>query len=144
LGGAAVVHAAAGDERLKAIVVQSSYSSLPLVIEESFEKYSVLPRWPFAPLIIGLAEFRLGMKIDQVDSARDLATMSTRPVLIIHSADDPLFPPHHAQALFAAANEPKELLTVAGVGHVNPIFGDEAGYKARLLDFFERAFRRDP
>lgn len=140
LGGAAVVHAAASEPRLQAIVVQSSYRSLPLVIEESFEKYSVLPRWPFAPLIIGLAEFRLGMHIDQVDSARDLAEMPPRPVLIIHSADDPLFPPHHARALFAAAAEPKALLTVAGVGHVNPIFGDEATYRARLLDFFERAF----
>ncbi|MBN1937706.1 MAG: alpha/beta fold hydrolase [Anaerolineae bacterium] len=139
LGGAAAVRAAAGDERIAALIVQSSYSSLRLAVEESFERFTLAPRWP---LIIALAEARTGFKIEQVDSARDLAAMSPRPVLIIHSLDDTLFPPHHAEQMYAAAHEPKEIWLVSGLPHVNPISGHEEEYAARMLAFFEMAFER--
>ncbi len=140
LGAAAVVRAAAADKRLQALVVQSSYSSLPQAVEETFNNYAILPKRPFGPLIIALSEYRLGMDISQVDSARDLASMPSRPVLIIHSAGDTLFQPHHAQILYDSARGPKTLLLVEGVGHANPIFGNEAGYIASILDFFGKAF----
>lgn len=141
LGGAAMVRAAATDPRLQALVIQSSYSSLAQVIDESFNKFAVLPKWPFAPLVIAMAEFRTGVDAEQINSVHDLATMPARPVFIIHSADDDLFPSRYAQEMYAAARGPKELWIIdqAG-GHVNPIAGHEAEYKERLLNFFESAF----
>jgi fermentation-respiration switch protein FrsA (DUF1100 family) len=88
-----------------------------------------------------LAEYRTGVKIASVDSAGDLATMSPRPVLIIHGLADTLFRPSHAQKIYDLAQEPKELWWVEGVGHINPIEGHEAEYQERLLKFFEQAFR---
>jgi fermentation-respiration switch protein FrsA (DUF1100 family) len=50
------------------------------------------------------------------------------PVLIAHSATDTVIPFHHAQRLFAAANEPKRLLVLNGVyadgfgGHVAALY----------------------
>jgi alpha-beta hydrolase superfamily lysophospholipase len=50
------------------------------------------------------------------------------PVLIAHSATDTLIPLHHAQRLFAAANEPKRLLVLHGAytdgfgGHVAALY----------------------
>lgn len=142
LGGAAVVRAAAGDERIAALIVQSSYSSLRLAVEESFEQFAFVPQWPFAPLVIALAEARTGFQIEQVDSARDLAAMSPRPVLIVHSLDDTLFPPHHAEQMYQAAPEPKEIWLLSGLPHVNAISGHEEEYAARMLAFFEMAFGR--
>jgi fermentation-respiration switch protein FrsA (DUF1100 family) len=142
LGAAAVVRAAATDERVKAIVIQSTYSSLPQAVEDSFETYSVFPRWPFAPLIIAMAEFRTGLKIGQVNSSYDLATMPARPVFIVHSADDNVFPAHHAQQMYEAASEPKELWIVEGLPHINPISGNEAAYEEKLLPFLDAAFSR--
>ncbi|MBI1879621.1 MAG: alpha/beta fold hydrolase [Chloroflexi bacterium] len=141
LGGAAVVRAAADDPRLQALVIQSSYSSLAQVVDESFNRFAVLPRWPLAPLVIALAEFRTGIDAERINSLHDLAMMPARPVLVIHSADDDLFPPHYAQEMYDAARGPKELWIIdrAG-GHVNPITGHEAEYKERLLKFFEGAF----
>jgi fermentation-respiration switch protein FrsA (DUF1100 family) len=141
LGGAAMVRAAADDPRLQALVIQSSYSSLSQVVDESFNKFAVLPKRPFAPLIIALAEYRTGVDAEQINSVHDLATMSARPVFIIHSADDDLFPSRYAQEMYAAARGPKELWIIdrAG-GHINPITGHEAEYKERLLNFFETAF----
>jgi fermentation-respiration switch protein FrsA (DUF1100 family) len=49
-------------------------------------------------------------------------------VLIAHSATDTLIPLHHAQRLFAAANEPKRLLVLHGTysdgfgGHVAALY----------------------
>jgi dipeptidyl aminopeptidase/acylaminoacyl peptidase len=138
-GGAAVVRAAANDPRLQAIVVESSYSSLPDAVADAFEQRSIFPKWPFAPLLVSLAERRVGLDISQVNSARDLATIHPRPVLIIHGSADQLFPPHHAQKMYAAAREPKELWLIEGLGHANPAPGHEAEFKARVVTFFENA-----
>ena len=140
LGGSVVVRAAAVDPRLRAIVVESSFSSLAAAVDDAFEDRSVFPKWPFAPLLIALAEQRAGFKVSQVDSARDLATLSPRPVLIIHGTDDRLFPFYHAQRMYDAAREPKELWLIEGLGHANPVTGREAEYREHVVTFFERAF----
>jgi dipeptidyl aminopeptidase/acylaminoacyl peptidase len=138
-GGAAVVRAAANDPRLEAIVVESSYSSLPDAVEDAFEQRSIFPKWPFAPLLVSLAERRVGLDISQINSARDLATIHPRPILIIHGSADQLFPPHHAQKMYDAAQEPKDLWLIEGLGHANPVPGREAEFKARVVTFFENA-----
>jgi len=141
-GGAAVVRAAAADPRIKVIVIESSYSSLPAAIDDAFEDLSIFPKWPFAPLLVRIAERRVGLKIDAVDSARDLATFQSRPVLIIHGTDDRLFPLYHAQKMYAAAQMPKELWIIEGLGHQNPVIGREEEYKERVAGFFQMAFER--
>ena len=140
LGAAAVVRASAKDERIKAIVIQSSYSSLSRAIDDSFSNFVFLPKWPFAPLIIAFAENITGAEVEQVNSAQDLAAMPDRSVLIIHSVDDNLFPPHHAEEMYQAASGPKELWFIKGLPHVNPITGHEAEYQEKVLKFFADAF----
>jgi dipeptidyl aminopeptidase/acylaminoacyl peptidase len=141
LGAAAMVRAASTDERLEALVIQSTYSSLAQAIEDTIGDLTILPKWPFAPLIVALAEARTGLRIGQVDSSRDLATMSPRPVLIIHSDADNLFPLHHAEQMYEAAQSPKDLWVVHGLPHVNAIEGNEAEYKERVIAFFDEVFR---
>lgn len=140
LGGAAVARAAANDPRLSAVVIQTSYSSLTDATNDAFEDLAILPQWPFAPLVVGLAERRVGIKISDVDSARDLAAVAPRPVLIIHTQDDHLFPVHHAHKMFNAAGEPKELWIIEDFGHGDPAVARESEYRARVLSFFNRAF----
>lgn len=140
LGGAAVARAAAADPRLEAVVIQISYSSLTDAVEDAFEELTIFPKWPFAPLVVALAERRTGVEIGQVDSARDLATIAPRPLLIIHTTDDHLFPLRHAQKMYAVAGEPKELWIIENFGHGDPALAREAEYRARVVGFFERAF----
>lgn len=140
LGGASVARAAALDPRLEALVIVSSYSSLPRAIEDAFEERSVFPRWPFAPIFISLAERRLELKAGQVNSAAELAKLQQRPVLIIHGDQDGLFPLHHAEEMYAAIPGPKSLWVVEGMNHQNPVTGQEEAFKAHVLPFFESAF----
>jgi dipeptidyl aminopeptidase/acylaminoacyl peptidase len=140
LGGAAVARAAAADPRIKAVVIESSYSSMPDAIEDAFEDLSIFPQWPFAPLIVTLAERRVGLQINEVNSARDLATLSPRAVFIIHGTKDELFPLYHAQKMYEAAQAPKQLWLIEGLGHDNPVRGREEEYRERVVTFFETAF----
>ena len=140
LGGAAVARAAALDPRLEAVVITSSYSSLPAAVTDAFDDMALLPRRPFGPLIIFLVEQRVGVKISAVNSTRDLATLSPRAVMIIHGTADTLFPVEHAHKMYAAAGPPKTLWLIEGMGHENPVKGQEAEYQARVVSFFEQAF----
>ncbi len=140
LGGSTVVRAAAIDPRLSAIVVESSFSSLSQAVNDAYDDMSFFPKWPFAPLFIALAEYRIGIDINQVNSMRDLATIYPRPVLIIHGTHDNLFPLYHAQNMYSAAKEPKELWVIKGLGHRDPVQGHEEEYATRVILFFEDAF----
>ena len=142
LGGAAVARAAALDPRIKVVVIESSYSSLPDAIEDAFDNFSIFPKQPFAPLFVSLVEWKLGFKAEQVDSARDLATLSPRAVFILHGTDDGLFPVRHALKMYEAAQPPKELWLIDYLGHANPTEGREIEYQRRIVTFFKQAFAR--
>ncbi len=141
LGGSAVAHAAAEDSRLQAVIVQSSFTSLSHGIDDAFNKMALLPEWPFQPLIIGVAEWRTGVRVGQVDSAAALSRVAPRPVLIIHGTRDDMFPLAHAERLYAAAQEPKTLWLVEGLGHVNVAAVDADAFKLRVLPFLEAAWQ---
>ncbi len=46
-----------------------------------------------------------------------IGKIAPTPVVIVHGADDTLFPPSHARKLYVAAGEPKRLLIGEGFGH---------------------------
>ncbi len=143
LGGATVTRAAALEPRLAALVIQSSYSSLPAAVEDGFDRFSLFPKWPFGPLIVALAENRVGLDIRAIDSTRDLATMSPRPVLIIHNASDKLFPLYHAQTMYQAAQPPKDLWVIESLAHADPALALKAVYQKRVVTFFDNSFAED-
>jgi uncharacterized protein len=68
-------------------------------------------RYPFAPV-------RLLLK-DRFDTESIIGNVRM-PILIAHGDADELIPYAHGQAVFAAAGEPKQLLTLHGAGHNFP------------------------
>jgi pimeloyl-ACP methyl ester carboxylesterase len=52
-----------------------------------------------------------------VPPADAAAKIAPTPLLIVHGDRDEYFPPDHAEQLFEAANQPKELWIVPGFGH---------------------------
>ena len=54
---------------------------------------------------------------DPMPPAEAAARISPTPLLIVHGDQDIYFPPDHAQALYDAAREPKELWLIPGFGH---------------------------
>jgi pimeloyl-ACP methyl ester carboxylesterase len=60
--------------------------------------------------------------------AEAAARISPTPLLIVHGDRDEYFPADHAEQLFEAASQPKELWIIAGLGHA------ESAVSAELLD----------
>jgi fermentation-respiration switch protein FrsA (DUF1100 family) len=76
---------------------------------------------------------RMLMK-DQFHSV-DFIGKVTAPLLVIHGEADTLIPVRYGKALYAAANQPKELAVIPGFGH-EVLFEDSTW--AREVDFFDR------
>lgn len=73
---------------------------------------------------------------NRFDSARKLAQVHC-PVLITHGDLDPIVPTSQARALYAAANEPKQLLIFSGSGH--NVFGSGGDGYLNVVSEFVRA-----
>jgi pimeloyl-ACP methyl ester carboxylesterase len=100
----------ASDHAVAALVLFGAFTSIPDAAQDT---YPYLPvKW-----IAGIRFASIG-RIARVHV----------PALITHSAGDTVIPFHHAQRLFAAANEPKRLLVLDGVysegfgGHIAALY----------------------
>lgn len=61
-----------------------------------------------------------------------IGKIAPTPVVIVHGADDRLFPPSHARRLYEAAGEPKRLLIGEGFGHAED--GLTPAFAHKLVD----------
>ena len=139
MGGATVLRAGARIPEVSAVLAESAYTSLEDNIRNGVEKVAGLPPFPFAPLLIFFGQREAGIDITQVRPIDDIASISPRPVLLIHGEQDDVMPVANSYALYAAANEPKELYIVPGAGHND--MGQVGGevFAERVAGFFNRA-----
>lgn len=94
--GGGVASQLATEVKPAALVLQSTFTSLPDIAQES------LPYFPVKPLVR-----------DRFMTKNKLASI-TCPLLIVHSPDDSMIPIAHGRALFALAHEPKQFLEIRG------------------------------
>lgn len=96
--GGSVASWIAAREKPAALIVESSFTSVPDIGQDAYPWLPV--RW--------LTRFK--------HSTRDEVAKATYPVLVVHSRDDEIIPFHHGEAIYGAANEPKQFLEIRG-GH---------------------------
>ena len=119
LGGAVAAWLAAR-ERPRAVVLASTFTSVPDLGAQVY---------PFLPVRL-LSRFRY-------DSLAAVKAISS-PLLVAHSPEDDIIPYAHGRALFAAAGEPKEFLELAG-GHNDGFVFMRNEWVEALGAFLERA-----
>jgi len=73
---------------------------------------------------------------NRYDTLRKISQVNA-PLLILHSRDDEMFASHHAERLFAAARDPKELVELRG-GHNDFVFASADTYRAALEKFLAK------
>jgi len=114
--GASVASWLAAQQQPLALIVESSFTSVPDIAQDL---YPWLPaRW--------LSRFDHATR----DYVRDVRC----PILVVHSRDDEIIPFHHGEAIFAAANEPRTLLAIRG-SHNDAFLRDERVYVGGLRTF---------
>jgi uncharacterized protein len=120
--GTAIATETATRRRTGALILESGFSSASSLAETALPW---LPRWLH----------RFGR--NRFESARKLGALRI-PVLVSHGNPDDVIPVSEGRKLFAAANEPKKLLIVPGVGH--NVFGSAGtAYLDQLDEFIRRA-----
>lgn len=117
--GGAVACEIARDRPLRALILESTFTSLASVARKLF---------PFLTRGVPLGERYASL--EKIGRARC-------PVLVIHGDRDELIPVEEGLELYAAAPEPKELYLVSGAGHndVSLVAGEE--YTRRIGAFLE-------
>ena len=141
LGGATSVMAAARDPRIRAVVDDSGFSDAPGVIDNSFEHFVGLPKFPFATISTAIASARIGIDIGTVQPVADAGSIAPRPLFIIHCAQDTIAPPLNSERIFAQAREPKSIWRVPTGGHVDGHKVAREEYERRVIGFFEASLQ---
>ncbi len=133
LGGAVIIMAHSSD--IKAIVSDSSYATLDLMIHSLFRHYHFL-RYPFVFTVKLLS--RLVLKFDTssvspVDTIKEVKT----PILLIHGGKDSQIPVKNAYLLHKAAPK-SERWIVPGADHGEAQALEPIEYERRVLEFLKK------
>ncbi len=142
MGGAAVLRAATRLPDLKAIIVESTYTSLEDNIAQGMVAKTGLPPFPFAPIMIWFGEHITGLRIHQIRPIDDVARLK-QPILFIHGAQDKTVNVSNSQRLYAAANNPQGLYIVKNAGHAELQRADPLGFERYVLGFLDRTLRAE-
>ena len=125
IGGAIAIDLAARERSVEALVVDSSFTSLPALV--STMRYGWLP--------VG---FLITQRFESIDKIAQVAA----PKLFIHGTRDWLVPHTMSDELFEAASEPKTLLKIEGGRHSNAFSQDFERFTMAMTALTEQARRR--
>lgn len=114
VGGAGCLHAAAHDDRVRAVVTVGAFAHPGDLMRAELLAKGV-PAGLVA-LVLRYAERRIGERLDVIAPERQIGRIAA-PVLLVHGEEDAVVPVAHARRLAAAGNENVRLLALPGRGH---------------------------
>ena len=139
MGGAVSISVGADDARVAAVCTDSAFADPQALVGERVRSALKVPAAVVMTPVIALLARRTGARLTDFRPVLAVGRIAPRPLLLIHGEDDALVPIHHAELLYEAAGEPKELWRLPGVGHVGAYFADRPAYVARVVSFFRSA-----
>ncbi|WP_102124730.1 alpha/beta hydrolase [Deinococcus planocerae] len=143
MGGAAVLRAAARTPHARAVVSVASAASLASNVASGVRAFTRLPVPALAPLIVWVAERRVGARMRDMRPVDDVARLQDRPLLLIHGDADRVVGIENGRRLREAHGSAR-LLEIPGAGHLGVIGPRHlARYRAELLGFLHLHLRSE-
>ncbi|RKZ37583.1 MAG: alpha/beta hydrolase [Gammaproteobacteria bacterium] len=107
-----------------------------LVIDSAFSSYREITREKLANFWLTWAfQWPFSLSVNNTyRPLKEIARLAPIPILIIHGTADKIIPVHHAQRLYAAASEPKQLWLIPNQAHIQSL--SRANVQQRLLEFY--------
>lgn len=138
MGGASALDAAVRDNRIDALIVESTHATLANAVVARLEGagYPLAVPGSWAALLGAL--LRTGEDMSAADPVQAIARLDERPVLIISGGQDRSIGAHDAQELYDAATEagsPAELEICEAAGHAGSLADCPDDYASWVLDF---------
>lgn len=131
MGAGTVMRAMARTPQARVLIESSGFTSIEDVMRDGTP--GILS--PMVDMQLWFGSQMTGCDLATVRPIDDIKTISPRPILILHGTADDTIGFHHAERLFAAAGEPKELYAAEGADHDNVYSSDPAEYERRVLNF---------
>lgn len=138
MGASVAMRSAARIPEVDVLVVENGFTSLVENVEQGVRVLTGLPPFPFAPLVVWFGEMEAGIDLQAVRPVEELPSIHPRPILFVYGMEDPIIAPSNSLHLYQAAEPPKEIYGVAGVGHGGFLEVDPAGFEARVVGFVNR------
>jgi pimeloyl-ACP methyl ester carboxylesterase len=142
MGGATTLSAVAGDDRVDAVIVESTHATLANAIQARLDRagYPLSMPGSWAVLLGGL--LRTGEDASSADPVQAISRLDGRPVLLIDAALDDSIGPDDASLLRDTARDagsPVELEICPDAGHAGAPEACPEQYGDWVLGFLERA-----
>ena len=137
LGAAVAILTAAKEKDIKAVISDSSFTSLTAQ-GERFLKSSFLPKMPFLYVATWIYEIMFRTDIEMTAPANFVGKLSPTPVFIIGGEGDTQMPASDAEELFKNAKEPKSIWIIKDAFHGGTISAAGGDYQKRLIEFFDK------
>jgi len=144
MGAAASIQAAAKCQDVAALVADSAYADFVDAARYSFRLVTRVPHFPLAPMAMRWAKVLVNVDATQLRPVDVIGRVAPRPILIAHGQLDEIVPVRHAQTLFKAAGEPKELWIEPTSHHVGARDTAPDAYFARVERFLSEALSASP
>lgn len=139
LGAITATLAAVSIPELRALVIESGFADLQHDIAQLFTRFTHLPAFPLANLVVWWAQRMADVRLSDIRPAQVIGQVSPRATLIIADLDDGLADePYDGERLYGAAGEPKELWQVAEARHVQAFWRYPDEWIARVGDFLDQ------
>jgi pimeloyl-ACP methyl ester carboxylesterase len=119
LGAITATLTMAAQTELRCLVIESGFADVQRDLIKLFSRFTGLPGFPLADLVVFWGEKITGVRLSQIRPAQVIHQISPRAVFIIADRLDQVADePHDGEALYAAAREPKRFWLVEDAGHV--------------------------
>ncbi len=141
MGAGTTLLAATQIPAIHAVIVESAFTTLEDNISDGVKALTGLPSFPFAPLIVFFCERETGVDLRSVRPIDVVGQISPSAVLFIHGARDGTIPVRNAQALYAAAKEPKQLYILPGAGHGGFLQAEPEIFPKTILTFLKTSLK---
>lgn len=139
LGADITILEAAGDPRVKAVVVDGSAPYLTAYAHERLTDIFLHPTARWTPLSSWLLELRTGVDLADNRPSAVVARISPRPILFIQSLADTEVLPWETIDTYRHARAPRQLWLVKGEQHEATVAPGGAATSARVSTFFAQA-----
>lgn len=141
LGGASALAAADRDERIDAVIVESTHATLANAIQARLDVAGYPLSMPGSWAILLGSLFRTGVDASSVDPVLSISRLEERPVLLVYGGADDSIGPTDAEDMETAAAEAGsdvQLYVCAAAGHDRSLEACAEDYPGWVLGFLER------
>ncbi|MFC1978741.1 alpha/beta hydrolase [Chloroflexota bacterium] len=140
MGAGITLITAAESDDIDAIVSDACFADFGEIVSSEMSRQYKIPSVFSTPMFFLIKVF-YGVDITAISPIHHVADIAPTPILFIHGQEDETTPVAHADRLYEAAGQPKQLWKVPGAAHVRSYQTEPQEYITRITTFFDNVFK---